>query len=268
MQDADRVIKVAFGSVPKDGGTFTFYRNMRPALKQYGVELLCVTVGRREASLVEPAYVDDGCVILAANERSVKKQALIFADWCEREEIDIVIATNSAAMLSSLPCLPQEIRVVSRCASGRYDGYRITMSARERLMRIIALTPRLRDDLVSEYGADINMVELIPNGIDPECYLISGNRKNSSNTRCVNCLDDTLSPGNRLAVNRPLQIGFLGRLHEDKGIIFIQVTRTYYFSFLSFARHKDLSGLQGEWSCTVGEVQLLPRTVDPAWSAW
>ena len=56
-------------------------------------------------------------------------------------------------------------------------------------------------------------------------------------------------------------------LHEDKGIIFIQVTRTYYFSFLSFARHKDLSGLQGEWSCPVGEVQLLPRTVDPEWSA-
>ena len=54
-------------------------------------------------------------------------------------------------------------------------------------------------------------------------------------------------------------------LHEDKGIIFIQVTRTCYF--LSFARHNDLSGLQGEWSCPVGEVQLLPRTVDPEWSA-
>ena len=29
-------------------------------------------------------------------------------------------------------------------------------------------------------------------------------------------------------------------LHEDKGIIFIQVTRTYYFSFLSFAPSQGL----------------------------
>lgn len=58
-------IKLAFGSVPKDGGTFTFYRNMRPALREHGIDLRCVSVGRREASLTEAAYVDEGCVLLA-----------------------------------------------------------------------------------------------------------------------------------------------------------------------------------------------------------
>ena len=57
--------KIAFGSEPKDGATFTFYRNQRPALKQRGFDLRCVTVGVREESMTEQDYVDEGCVLLA-----------------------------------------------------------------------------------------------------------------------------------------------------------------------------------------------------------
>ena len=47
------MIRVAFGSVPKDSGTFTFYRNMRPALLAQGIDLRCVAAGRDQASLTE-----------------------------------------------------------------------------------------------------------------------------------------------------------------------------------------------------------------------
>ena len=83
-------IKVAIGSVPKDGGTYTFYRTVRPALRQRGVEMFCVSLGHKEAGLWQQEFVGDGCVLLAAESKDLKKQAQAFAEWCEEAKIDIV----------------------------------------------------------------------------------------------------------------------------------------------------------------------------------
>ncbi len=200
-----RKIKIAFGSVPKDGGTFTFYRNMRPALLAYNIDMRCVTIGRRETGLVEDSYIDDGCVLLAPKTRSVKKQAMIFSEWCEQEQVDIVMAINSEAILSSLPHLSKNIRVVSRCANAFDEGYQVTLSGRERIARIIALTPRLRDDLITKYNANPNIIELIPNGIDSKPFKDLHHKNVESEN------------GNSI-----LNLGFLGRLeHNQKGVLYL-----------------------------------------------
>lgn len=134
-------ITIAFGSVPKDGGTFTFYRNIRPALKDYGIDLRCVTVGSKEAGLWNPEYADEGCILLAKQETEVKKQARAFVDWCERTGVDIVMGINSFAILSALPHLPENIRVVSRCANAFDHGYKITMSGRNDLPGLLRPLP-------------------------------------------------------------------------------------------------------------------------------
>jgi glycosyltransferase involved in cell wall biosynthesis len=198
-------IKVAFGSVPKDGGTFTFYRNLRPALQDHGISLQCVTVGKKEAALVESTYVDSGCVLLAAESEDVREQAQSFAVWCHRESIDIVIAVNSVAILSALPYLPRYIRVLSRCANGFEEGYRVTLSGGKRLMKIIALTPRLKTDLVEKYAVQPSQICLIPNGIDPAPFETSFTR-NRYNT----------------GHNSPIKLGFMGRLeHSQKGVLYL-----------------------------------------------
>ncbi len=195
-------IKVAFGSVPKDSGTFTFYRNLRPVLQKYGIELTCVTVGQREASLIEASYVDDGCVLLASESTNVKHQAQVFAQWCEQASVDIVMAINSVAILSALPYLPANIRVVSRCANGFEEGYQVTLSGRERLMKIIALTPRLKTDLVEKYAVDPDRICLIPNGVDPALFSAAASRQRSASS------------------DQPIQLGFMGRLeHKQKGVL-------------------------------------------------
>ena len=130
----------------------------------------CVTVGHQEAVLWEDAFADDGCVLLAADERKVKKQAQVFTKWCEDEGVNIVMGVNSVAILSALPYLPENIRMMSRCANAFDHGYRITVSCYERLSRIIALAPRQIDDLVDHYGADRDRIELIPNGTSIERF--------------------------------------------------------------------------------------------------
>ncbi|MFY0643020.1 MAG: glycosyltransferase family 4 protein [Bacteroidia bacterium] len=193
-------IKVAFGSVPKDGGTFTFYRNQRKALKKLGVDMYCVSIGPEQADLWEESYADENCVLLAPSVESVKGQAKIFVQWCQDERIDIVMAINSKAILSSLAHLPSHIKIVSRCANAFEHGYRITMSGGNRLSRIVALTPRLRNDLIESYGASESMITLIPNGIE-----------------------DSMFKADRFQADRnALNIGFLGRLeHQQKGVMHI-----------------------------------------------
>lgn len=196
------LIKVAVGSVPKDGGTFTFYRTVRPVLRKHGVEMFCVSLGRKEAALWQQDFADDGCVLLAAGSKRLDEQARIFADWCEETDINVVIGINSAAILSSLPHLPEKIRVIARCANAFDHGYRITLSGRDRLARIVALTPRLERDLIGSYGADAGKLTVIPNGV--------------ANARFDN------TAGIRRGTNRAIRLGFLGRLeHGQKGVLFL-----------------------------------------------
>ena len=190
----------AFGTVPKDGGTFTFYRNMRPALFKLGIDLRCVTVGRQEADLWQAEFADEGCVLLAANEANRKKQARAFTDWCVENEVNLVAGINSVAILSALPHLPEGIRAISRCANAFDHGYQITMSCYQRLSRIVALAPRQIDDLANNYGASRGRIALIPNGTSTERFRVAASRRRGS--------------------EKLLRLGFLGRLeHKQKGVL-------------------------------------------------
>ena len=193
-------LRVAFGSVPKDGGTYTFYRTLRPVLRAHGIDLRCVSVGRDQAALTDPAFVDEGCVQLAPGMTDLKDQARAFSDWCARDRIDIVFGVNSPAILSAIPHLPEGIRVLARCANGFDEGYRLTLVGGDRLSRIVALVPRLRDDLVASYGVDPDRIALIPNGASPHRFAAAAARARGTGER--------------------LELGFLGRLeHGQKGVL-------------------------------------------------
>lgn len=195
-------LRIAFGSVPKDSGTFTFYRNISPALRSHGITMYCVAVGKDQALLWDESFADGGCVLLARNTYNVKRQAREFVAWCCDLQIDIVMGINSEAILSSIPHLPASIRVVSRCANGFDHGYRITLSGKFRLQAIIAITPRLRDDLLLHYGANPDIMHLIPNGIDFAKF-------------------DEIE-AKVVKRNKTLYLGFLGRLeHTQKGVFHI-----------------------------------------------
>lgn len=193
-------INIAYGSVPKDGGTYTFYRNIRPAIKKFGINIFSVSIGREQKSLWEESYADSNSILLAEDTYNVKKQAKIFVKWCETNNIDIVIGINSEAILSAIPHLPKNIKVVSRCANSFDHGYKITLSGRERLEAIFAITPKIQDDLINKYNAKKNQIYLIPNGVNPLPF-----EKASKKIR-----------GN----NKILHLGFLGRIeHNQKGVM-------------------------------------------------
>jgi len=193
-------IKFIFGSVPKAGGTFTFYRTIRPKLLDYGIDMRCVSVGKRDASLWEDAFADEGCVLLSSDTENIKIQAQVFVDWCEKNEVDIVVGINSVAILSAIPHLPEKVCVISRLASIFDISYIVV--GYDRLMRIVTTAPRHAEELIKNYGVEKSRICMIPNGIDPLLFY-----KASKNQR-----------GNA----SELRLGFLGRLeHVSKGVLFL-----------------------------------------------
>lgn len=197
-------ITIAYGSIPKGSGTYTFYRNLRPTLLQYGIDLRCVSVGRQQCSLWDDAFADQGCAKVAPQTSAIKAQSRAFTAWCEAQDVDIVIGINSIPILSALEHLPSSIRVVARCAAGFEHGYRITLSGLPRLSAIIAITPRLQNDLVDEYGTDPALIHLIPNGIEPSRFEVAAQQRTRTNSQEL------------------LNIGFLGRIEDSqKGVFHI-----------------------------------------------
>ena len=124
-------------------------------------------------------------------------------NWCMDQSVDIVMGINSVAILSALPHLPGNIRVMSRCANSFDHGYKITVSCYERLAGIIAQTPCQVHDRSENYGVAKNRLNLIPNGIEIAKFK-----------------DAALRPWGESSA---LRLGFLGRLeHNQKGVLFLQ----------------------------------------------
>lgn len=248
------MIRVAFGSVPKDGGTYTFYRNQRPQLLKHGIDMRCVTVGKREADIVESSYIDEGCVFLAQKERKLKKQAQVFVAWCEENKIDVVIGVNSEAILAALPHLPEKVRVISRCANAFDEGYRYATVCQQRYAAMVALTPRLQQDLVAYYHAEHDLFRLIPNGIDVKRFQTAA--------ECAR------------GQNEVLELGFLGRLeHKQKGVLYLpEIVRQLREKSVSFRlriagkgkRREELESMMEE-AVADGQVefvgQLIPEEI-------
>ncbi|MBN1681618.1 MAG: glycosyltransferase family 4 protein [Anaerolineae bacterium] len=192
----------AYGAVPKDGGTYTLYRNLRPGLLKYGWDMRCVVVGAQEHALLNKYFVDEGCVSVAPGKTNLKRQAMAFAEWCDSAGVDVVMPVNSRAMLAALPHLPDRVRLLPRCADITPHGYAKTLTARARAALIIATTPRQASDLTEHYGVDKSKIVLIPHGIDLEPYTAAGTGVSSDNP--------------------VLRLAFLGRLeHNQKGVLHI-----------------------------------------------
>lgn len=204
MKSSPKKRILAYGSIPKDGGTYTFFRNQREMFKQFGVEMYCVVLGKHEHSIMLPEHVVEGVISLLPEETDSKLLTIGFLNWCKEMGVDIVMAVNSIPMLNSIPYLPQHILVVTRAANAFDEGYHFATYSKERINHFIALTPRLKWDLESKYGIHPTQITVIPNGVKVEDYSNNRNLIESTN------------------VFKPLKLIFVGRLeHNQKGVLYI-----------------------------------------------
>jgi len=192
--------RMAYCSVPKDGGTYTFYVELRKELEKRGYEVICLSTGRTENGLWDQSYAVPGCVALEPGEDDLKKLSRAFCDFLEQEEIDLFMPMNSKPALSAIPHTPARIRLVSRIADISPVGFKIVSSCAWAAHRVVANSLFQRDRIVGKYGVDRDKTVLIPHGIDTDAFAPSPDRD----------------------FQATLKIAFAGRMDDSsKGVLYI-----------------------------------------------
>lgn len=214
----------AYGAVPKDGGTYTFYQSLRPGLQSLGWDMRCIAIGVREHAALNPDFLDEGFVSIAPNEHDPRRLSREFLAWCECNKVSVFMPVNSRPMINAIPHTPHTIRIITRCADSTDQGYRRTTYRHEYVSRIVASTPRHMEDLPS-YGVMMDKIVLIPHGLD------------------LTRFRSPIWPS-----DRHLQLLFVGRLYEQKGILILPQILAhldkrrvpYHLTIIGSGMHEDI----------------------------
>ena len=196
------MMKVAYVCEPQVGGTFTFFRRLRPALAGEGIEFRCVSpisADRFRGTRFDKAEGVD-FVDLPDDPASATRRLV---EHFRRERYGLILVLPGADILSSnLPrYLPRDVRCAIRVPMMTRGAYAPTRALAAHLDRIYAVSDRIADDLVRHYRLPRDRIDVVYHGVDPEPFADALDRKSASG---------------------PLRLLYAGRLWDlDKGIFLL-----------------------------------------------
>jgi len=176
-------INVAYFCVPQIGGTFTFFRKLRPILESLDINFRCVSpisIEKFKGTRFEGAEGVDFISLsddLATATRQLNEHLL-------QNNYKFVMVLPAADVLSSnLPCyLPRSIRCGMRVPMMTRGAYAPAKAVAGHLNMIYAVSDRIADDLTGSYGISREQLEIIYHGVDPVPFNDVLDRKKSGST--------------------------------------------------------------------------------------
>ena len=197
-------MKIAYFCEPQLGGTYTFFRRLRPELSRLGIDFRCIPPVSAEKFAGSRFAGDEGVdfVTLSA-ELPVATGQII--EFLQQNRYDQVMVLPAADILSSNlpPYLPRTIRCAMRVPMMTRGAYAPTQAVHRHLNRIHAVSDRIADDLVAHYTIPREQIDVIYHGVDPELFHDVYESKSTSG---------------------PLNVLYAGRLWDiDKGVFLLPV---------------------------------------------
>lgn len=197
-------MKIAYFCEPQVGGTYTFFRSLRPILAGHGIDLRCVPPLTAADFRGSPYEKADGIdfLDLPADPHGITR---VMLDHLVRQKFDMVMVLPAADPVScNLPrYLPRSIRAVMRVPMMTRGAYAPARAMAAHLDRIYAVSDRIADDLTGRYGLAREQLEVIYHGVNPVPF--------------DGVLEQKSHPG-------PLRLLYAGRLWDiDKGIFLLPV---------------------------------------------
>lgn len=173
--------RAAYFCEPQVGGTFTYFRRLRPALAARGIDFRCVAPLSAERFKGTRFEGEEGVdfIPLAADLPTATRQAI---EHLRRENYALVMVLPGADPLSTqLPrYLPRSIRCAMHVPMMTRGAYVPTQALAPHLDRIVAVSDRIGDDLVRRYGLPPEQVEVIFHGVDPAPFADALDRKSTA----------------------------------------------------------------------------------------
>jgi len=161
-------LKIAYCCEPQIGGTFSFFKRLRPALAGQGIDFRCIPpisgerfAGTRFAGL-------DGVDFVQFPETNLPEASRILIDHLIREQYDAVLVLPGCdvVLVNLVRYLPRTIRAAARVPMITRGTYAPTRSVAAHLNRVYAVSKRVGDDLEHSYGLPRDQIEVIYNGAD------------------------------------------------------------------------------------------------------
>ena len=190
--------KIAYICEPQTGGTYTSFRQVRERLLPKGIDYRCVPPVDKQAFQSTRFAGDEGVDFIDFPETDPADMARrLVRHLQERRFAGMVVLPGCYPFVSGLPpFLPREIRCIARMPHNARGVYGPTALMADHYDRVIAVSPRLKSDLVSKYGVPDAKVEVIGNGVDT----------------------DRLFPGTEASVHRAV---FVGRIEDVQKNVFL-----------------------------------------------
>lgn len=194
-------MKFGFFVFPHLGGTYSVFRNLRQGLATRGIELCWLSAtgaahaaGSSDFFCAEQAY--GRLVGRPGDDPPAQARALYSALLTEGFDGVVVNVLADAVETNLVRYLPPEllrVLIVHNITPGTYAA---AAAIRDHVHMTVAISPRIRDDLIGHYGFEAARLRLIPHGV----------------ARLA-------APRVRPPAGSPLRLLFLGRIDEQaKGV--------------------------------------------------
>ena len=197
------MMKVAYFCEPQIGGTFSFFRNIRPALGAYGIDLRCISPYSGEhlagSRFVGAEGIDD--VRFPEHDRPAASRILIRHLQDQGYAAVVVLPGSDLIAVNLVRYLPRDIRTAARIPMITRGAYAPTRAVARSLDRILAVSDRVADDLVRRYGIPREKIRVVYNGVS---------------------LPDQPARRHYGQTGQPFRLLYAGRLSDlDKGVLLL-----------------------------------------------
>ena len=162
--------KIAYICEPQVGGTYTSFRQVRERLLPKGIDYRCVPPFDKQEFLSTRFAKDEGVDFIDFPDKDPAAMARRLVRHLQEAQFSgMVVLPGCYPFVSGLPpYLPREIRCLARMPHNARGVYVPTALMADHYNRVIAVSPRLKSDLVSKYGVASAKVEVIGNGVDTD----------------------------------------------------------------------------------------------------
>jgi len=194
-------MKFGFFVFPHLGGTYSVFRNLRQGLAGQGVELCWLAASEAAHAAATDAFFraerEAGRLVgrpgdsPAAQARALRQ--VLLEEGFDGVVVNVLADPAETNLVRYLPPRLLRVMIVHNITPGTYAA---AAAIRDHVHATVAISPRIRDDLIRTYGFEAARLQLIPHGV----------------ARLA-------APRVRRVAGSPLRVLFLGRIDEQaKGV--------------------------------------------------
>jgi glycosyltransferase involved in cell wall biosynthesis len=160
-------VKVGYACEPQIGGTYSFFRRIRPALAGHGIDLRCLPPVSGERFAGTRFSDEEGVDYVRFPEYDLPEASRQLSGYLEEQgyEALLVLPGCDRVWVNLVRYLPRTIHTAARVPMITRGTYAPARGIAPYLNRVFAVSDRVADDLAGSYGLPRDLITVAYNGV-------------------------------------------------------------------------------------------------------